>query len=87
MQIHHRKDEERRSHDIQKQNDDIRRLTRERDEERTKLRSKDREIERLQHLLKEQHLHAASMLERENRDIARQVCSVSTKWLEFPLEK
>ena len=72
---------------MHKKDADIRRLTRERDEERTKLRSKDKEIERLQILLREQHLHAASTPERGMRDTTRQVCFVLTKWLENPLER
>ena len=79
MQLSQRQDAGKLLHEIQKKDDDIGRLTKERDEERTKLRSKDKEIERLQNLLKEQHLHAASTLERGHQDATKKVNFISTK--------
>ena len=76
MQLFQRQDAERRLHEIQKKDDDIRKLTEERDNERRIRRNRDKEIERLQSVLKEQHLHTASSIDRRNQDTARQVTHI-----------
>ena len=54
--------------------DEIRRLTEERERDRAKLRSKDKEIERLQSLLKESSLHATLNPIQGAQDQTKKVC-------------
>ena len=76
MHLSQRQDSRRRSYEIQKKDDDIKRLTRERDEEREIRINKEKEIERLQSLLKEQNLHAVSSLESRKQDATRKVTHI-----------